>query len=153
MDLLASSLTSVVETYERFVESLNQLSDGDYFPPFRFDDLIDVYVDYVNLLCACVLFHREDLIPRVAELNRETDFDGVDAVIEELFKLYLDERPYADELYWEKPYAILLEAVDSESAAVRREKIEKYLKGWYKSSRYTQVCQRSRMMEKFVNIQ
>ncbi len=133
MSVLASSLTSVVETYERYVESLNQLSDDDYRPPFQFNDLIDIYVDYVNLLCACVLFRREDLISRVAELNRGTDFDGVDAVIEELFKLYLEERPHADELYWEKPYAILLEAVDSEETAARREKMEKYIKAWYKS--------------------
>lgn len=133
LDTLAARLTSVVEAHERFVESLDLVPSDKYFPPFRLDDLIDTYVDYVNLLAACVLFHREDLIPRVAAFNRGTDFDGVDAIIEELLKFYLDERPFADELYWEKPYGDLLDVIDSETPAARGERMGQYVKSWYRS--------------------
>ena len=133
LDTLAARLSTVVEAYERFVESLDHGPSEKYFPPFRLDDLIDTYVDYVNLLAACSLFHREDLIGRVAALNRGTEFDGIDAIIEELLGLYLDDRPFADELYWEKPYGDLLDVVDSETPTTRADRMRKYVKGWYRA--------------------
>lgn len=62
---LAVELEKVVEGYEDYVTENSKKSDEDYHPPFIFDDLIDTYVRYLNLLSAAVLLHREDLVPRI----------------------------------------------------------------------------------------
>jgi Domain of unknown function (DUF1911) len=130
LTVLAESLTTIVEAYERYAEELLNLSEDDYYPPFRMNDMIDIYVDYLHLLSAAILLHREDLIPRIHAINAETDFDGVDAVVEELLKFYLPDRPELDEWLW-KPYRGLLDAIDADTPAERSKDMQKYVKSWY----------------------
>jgi hypothetical protein len=128
---LAFSLTSIIEDYERYAEELLELQDDKYHPPFIMNDMIDNYVDYLHLLCAAVLLHREDLIPRIHALNEGTEFDGADAVIEELLKFYLPNRPELDEWLWDKPYRGLLDAIDADTPAEMAKDMKKYVKAWY----------------------
>jgi Domain of unknown function (DUF1911) len=132
LTVLAESLTSVVEAYEKYAEELLKLPDDNYHPPFIMNGMIDNYIDYLHLLCAAVLLHREDLIPRIHGLNEGTDFDEVDLVIEELLIPYLPDRPDIDEWLW-KPYRGLLEAKFADTPAERAKLMQKYVKSWYKN--------------------
>ncbi|KQV90658.1 hypothetical protein ASD15_00800 [Massilia sp. Root351] len=77
--------------------------------------------------------HREDLIPRIHALMKGTDYDGSDLLIEELFNFYLPERPMVDEWFWDKPYGMLVEVIDSESSVARAKAMKKYVTKWYSS--------------------
>lgn len=128
---LSLQLSGVVEAYEEYVGELSRVSDEQYFTPFALDDLIDVYVDYVNLLSVAVLLHREDLISRIYSLIEGTDYDGDDAVIEELLYFFLPDRPSLDQWIWDKPYGLLLQAIDEPDNLARAKIMKKYVKGWY----------------------
>lgn len=129
---LASTLTNVVEAYEAAASALQDVPENEYYPPFLLDAMVDNYVDYVNLLAAAVLLHRDDLIPRICALNEGTNYDKSDAVIEHLLGFYLPDRPTVDGLYW-KAYAPLLSAIRQTSPAGRQMSMNGYVKGWYKS--------------------
>ena len=133
LTVLAESLEQIVEAYEKYAEALLELPDDDYYPPFIMNDMIDTYVDYINLLSAAILLHREDLIPRIHGLIEETDFDGVDLVIEELLTPFLPNRPDIDEWLWDKPYGRLLEAKYEDTPEDRAKGMKKYVKAWYPS--------------------
>jgi len=131
LSVLADQLDNVVVAYEQYVDALDALNDEQYHPPFIMNDLIDTYVDYLNLVCVAILLRREDLIERIWALNEGTDFDGVDAVLEELFKFFLPERPELDSWLWDKPYRKLLDAIDSDNAAEMQAEMKVYVKSWY----------------------
>lgn len=130
---LAESLEDIVAAYERYVEALDDVSDDKYYPPFVMNDLIDTYVDYLDLVSVAILLRREDLVERIWALNEGTDFDGVDAVLEELFKFYLPDRPNLDQWLWNKPYRKLLDAIDSDNAPEMQAEMKLYVEGWYRS--------------------
>ena len=129
---LANSLDEVVAAYEQYVEANEDMPDVDYYPPFVMNDMIDTYVDYLNLLCVAILLRREDLIPRIYALNEGTDFDQIDAVLEELLKFFLPDRPELEEWLWNKPYRTLLDAIDSETPDEMTKEMKNYVKNWYK---------------------
>ena len=129
--ILASSLDEVVVAYERYVDALGQLPESQYHPPFIMNDLIDTYVRYLNIVAVAILLRREDLIGRICALNEGTDFDGVGAVLEELFKFFLPGRPELDQWLWEKPYRKLLDAIDSEMQDEMRAAMKSYVQSWY----------------------
>lgn len=132
LDILSESLTSVVSAYEIYADACQAMPDDEYLPPFMLTELIDIYIDYLNILSAAVLLHREDLIPRIFLFIHETDFDGADAVLEEIFKRYVPERPQLDE--WLYPqYRQLLNAIDSDNAPEMQAEMAKYVKKWYPS--------------------
>ena len=95
------------------------------------NDLIDTYVDYLSLVSTAILLRREDLVGRICALNEGTDFDEVDAVLEELFKFYIPDRPDLDQRLWDKPYRKLLDAIDSDNAAEMAAEMKTYVKTWY----------------------
>lgn len=128
---LALQLSKVVEAYEQYVEELSHVPDEKYFTPFALDDLIDNYIDYVNLLSVAILLHREDLVPRIYSLIEGTDYDGDDAVIEELLNFFLPDRPSLDQWIWDKPYGLLLHAIDEPDERARVKGMKKYVKAWY----------------------
>ena len=128
---LANSLDHVVVSYERYVDALGDLPDSQYHPPFIMNDLIDTYVRYLNIVAVAILLRREDLVGRICALNEGTDFDGVDAVLEELFKFFLADRPELDHWLWDKPYRKLLDAIDSDTPEGMRTEMKRYVKNWY----------------------
>jgi len=132
LTLLADSLDDIVSAYEEYVAAADAMPDDQYYPPFLMSETIDTYVDYLNLLCAAALLRREDLIPRIHALNEGTNFDGTDAVLEELLKFYLPDRPQLDDWLWDKPYRKLLDAIDSDTPAEMQEEMKRYVKSWYK---------------------
>jgi len=87
----------------------------------------------VNLLSAAVLLHREDLIPSIFGLIEGGDFDGADAVIEELLKFFEPNRPSLDYWIWDQPYRTLLDAIDEEDVEKRSKLMKKYVSSWYKT--------------------
>ena len=129
---LAPYLTQVVDAFEDVALALNDVPEAHYYPPFVLNDMIDTYVDYLNLLSAAVLLHREDLIPRIFSLIEETDYDGSDAVIEMLLSFYLPDRPKMDFHFW-KPYTPLFNAITQQDPIERAKGMEKFVKSWYKS--------------------
>jgi hypothetical protein len=131
LTVLANSLDHIVVSYECYVEALEDLPDGQYHPPFILNDLIDTYVRYLNMVSVAILLRREDLVGRICALNEETDFDGVDAVLEELFKFFLPNRPDLDQWLWDKPYRKLLDAIDSDTPEEMRAEMKLYVKSWY----------------------
>lgn len=128
---LANSLDGIVLAYEQYVDAVDELTDDKYHPPFLMGDMIDTYVDYLNLLCAAILLRREDLIARICALNEGTDFDRADAVLEELFKFFLTDRPNLDYWLWDKPYRKLLDAIDSDTPEEMAREMKLYVKNWY----------------------
>lgn len=128
---LANSLDHIVISYELYVDALNNLPDSQYHPPFIMNDLIDTYVRYLNMISVAILLRREDLIGRICALNEGTDFDGVDAVIEELLKFFLPDRSELDYWLWEEPYRKLLDAIDSDTPDEMRSEMKLYVKSWY----------------------
>ena len=129
----AKFLTTVVEAYERAAASALQMPSERYQPVFTLIDPIDEYVNYVNLISAAVLLHREDLIPRIFGLLEGTDYDGADLVIEELLGFYLPDRPFLNELLWGEPYQMLVQAIDSDTPAEQAKAMKKYVSRWYPS--------------------
>jgi len=136
LDALSQYLTNVVEAFERYVVALDEVDDEEYDPPFMLDHIIDNYVDYLNLISAAVLLHREDLIPRIAALNLNTESDKSDAIIESLLSFYLTDRPALDSTHW-KEYKPLLATLTKKTQEERAASMEKYVKGWYKSMKGT----------------
>jgi len=128
---LASSLDNIVLAYERWIDALDDLPDDDYRPPFILNDLIDTYVDYLNMVSVAILLRREDLVGRISAFNEGTDFEKIDAVLEELFKFFLPDRPELDYWLWEKPYRQLLDAIDSDNPAEMAGEMRGYVKSWY----------------------
>lgn len=129
---LANSLDDLITSAERWVAACDDMPNDEYSPPFVMNDMIDTYVDYLNLLCAAILLRREELIPRIHALNEGTDFDGIDAVLEELLKFFLPDRPELDEWLWDKPYRKLLDAIDSDTPEEMAASMKLYVKSWYK---------------------
>jgi hypothetical protein len=129
--ILAVLLDRVVEAYQEYVDKKNEADDQHYTPPFLMSQFMDVYVDYLHLVCAAILLRREDLLPTILDWNTGTDFDGADAVLEELFTFYFADRPALDEWFWDRPYRLLLAVVDAEDPAERPGLMKKYLKNWY----------------------
>jgi len=130
---LVASFESVVAAFEDYVEESRKEPDASYIPALRLNDLIDTYVDYLNLLSVAILLHREDLIPRIYALIEGSAFDEGDAVIEELLKFFLPERPALDYWIWDQPYRKLLDAIDEEDEGERARLMKKYVGSWYKS--------------------
>lgn len=130
---LAELLTKVVAAYEREAESSARLADDEYIPVFAMDDPIDEYVDFIGLISACVLLHREDLIPRIHALVAGGPYDAADAVVEELLGFYLPDRPKLDEWFWNRPYGSLVDVIDSDTPAAKTQAMKKYVSKWYSS--------------------
>lgn len=112
---------------------MDALPDESYRPPVILDDLIDGYVDYINLLSAAILLRRDDLIPRIYGLIEGTDYDGEDLIIETLFGFFLPDRPAIDEWFWEHPYSMLVEVLDSQIPSERQKAMKRYVAGWYRA--------------------
>jgi len=138
LEKLAQYVTRVVEAYERAADACAEVPDEHYLPPIVLNDLIDIYVEYLNLLSAAVLLHREDLIPRIFGLIEGTDFDASDAVIEDLLGFYMPDRPSLDGWHW-KTHTPLVDAIDSETPAERTKAMAKYVNGWYQSLKGTAI--------------
>jgi hypothetical protein len=130
---LKTGLSKVIAGFKNYVDECNSLDDENYYSPFVLDDLVDTYVEYLNLICFCILLHREDLLPEVHGLISGTQYDGDDAVIEELFTFFLKSRPELDRWIWEKPYRLLLDAIDGEASEDRANGMKKYVEQWYGS--------------------
>jgi hypothetical protein len=128
---LAESLSKIVDAYDRYVQVKEEMPDEEYYPPFILNDLIDTYVDLLNLLSAAVLLHREDLLPTIFGWIKGGEYDGADAVLEELLNFYFTDRPSPDDWLWTKPYEALLTVIDAAVAADRAKLMKKYVKGWY----------------------
>lgn len=132
LEQLSVELQEIVEAYERYVDQVAKIHDGDSHPGLMLDEVMDVYVDYVNLVSVAVLLHREDLLPKIYKLIANTEYDGSDAIIEELFKFFLNDRPELDDWTWDKPYRWLLEAIDAPDFKQREVGMRKYVKSWYR---------------------
>jgi hypothetical protein len=129
---LGNSLDEIVVAYEQYVDAIDKMPHEQYRPPFWLNDMIDTYVDYLNLLSVAVLLRREDLIPRIQALNEGSDFDRIDAVLEELLKFFLPDRAELDEWLWNQPYRKLLDAIDSDTPDEMAKEMKLYVKSWYK---------------------
>ena len=130
---LAELLTKVVVAYEREAVASDRLPDDEYIPVFALDDPIDEYVDFIGLISACALLHREDLIPRVHALVAGGAYDEVDFLIEKLLSFYLPDRPAMDEWLWNKPYGLLVEVLIGDTAAAKAGAMKRYVSKWYSS--------------------
>lgn len=131
LDELARSLDGIVGAYDRYVKKNQETPAEDYLPPFRMIDMIDTYVDFLNMVSAAVLLHREDLLPMIFSWIKNGEYDGIDAVLEELLNFYFPDRPSPDQWLWKKPYEMLLAVIDAPSAAERPALMRKYVKNWY----------------------
>ncbi len=128
---LSRSLEQVVLAFEDYAKQALELPDEEYAPAFELDEMLDIYVDYLQLLSAAILLHREDLVPRIFGLIEGTHYDGVDALIEGLLQFYLPDRPVPDEWLWDKPFDKLIKAIDSPVPKDREKAMAKYVASWY----------------------
>ncbi len=131
MPELAAALEEIVETYDAYVKKNEEKSDDEYYPPFVLDDMIDTYVDFINLLSAAILLHREDLLGKIFGWIDGGEYDGIDAVLEELLNFYFPDRPSPDTWIWKQPYQKLLDVIDSPTPTERSKLMAKYIRSWY----------------------
>jgi hypothetical protein len=129
---LAQQLEKVVSAYEAYSKALDEVPEAQYHPPFAMDDVIDEYVDYLNILSAAILLRREDLVPRIHAVNEGTRFDEYDAIVEDLLSFYLPDRPQPNQWIW-KQYEKLLDVIDSQDESNRQDVMNAYVAGWYSS--------------------
>ncbi len=127
---LAKLLEEIVESYDRYVEKNNEVPEEDYLPPFRIFDDIDTYVDFLDLICSVILLHREELLLKIFSWIKGSQFDGSDAVLEEILNFYFSDRPSPDDWFWDQPYRKLIEVIDAPSTE-RPALMKKYVKAWY----------------------
>jgi hypothetical protein len=130
---IAPLLDGIVSAYSDYVEKTNEATDEYYRPAFLLSEFFDQYTEYLHIICVPILMRREDLLPAVLAWNEGTDFDGVDAVIEELFKFYFPDRPDLDGWLWEQPYRLLLDAIDEPDPSERPKLMKMFVKEWYPS--------------------
>lgn len=131
LNTLAADLGQVVERFELQAKLERSYQNDQNWSVFPYD-LVDQFVDLLNLISAAILLHREDLIPRIHSLVEGSAFDKGDAVVEELLRYYLPDRPELDEWFF-KQYRQLLDAIDSDTPEERAAEMKKYVKGWYRS--------------------
>lgn len=125
---LRADLTSVIELYEESASRIRAECGSDDAAPLLLDELED-YERTMQLIGLCILFHRTDLLPRVAAMFDGTNA-GDDALYEDVLSYYLEERYDVDELLHQKPYRHLLKSLRDESNKSAAD-VEKYLKLWY----------------------
>jgi hypothetical protein len=133
LEKLARSLDEVVEAFDIYVKKHRDTTERQNYPPFLMVDMIDTYIDFLHLVCVVIMLHREELLPVILGWIKGDEYDGVDAVIEELFNYYFPDRPSPDSWIWEQPYEKLLDVVDAPSPSDRPKLMRKYLKNWYSS--------------------
>lgn len=131
LSTLSNTFDTIVSAYEKWILALDELPEDDYHPPFIMNDMVDTYVDYLNMVAMAILLRREDLVPRICAFNEGTDFDRIDAVLEEIFKIFLPDRPWLDYLLWKKQYENLLAVIDSDTPAEMAAEMKLYVKKWY----------------------
>jgi hypothetical protein len=132
---LVPLMDGVVAGFQQYVEKNDAATDEHYRPPFLMSEFFDSYIQYLHITCAAILLHREDLLPGILGWNAGTDFDGVDAVLEELFKFYFPDRPDLDQWLWDQPYRLLLDAIDDPVPDERAKLMKKFVKRWYPALR------------------
>lgn len=128
LEELRDSLTDVIETYEQSAFHTRANFKSDDAPPLLLDELED-YERLMQLIGFCILFHRTDLLPRIALMFDATNA-GDDALYEDVLTFYLDDRYDVEELLHQKPFFHLLKSIRRESSG-SIEDIQKYLKAWY----------------------
>lgn len=126
-------LGEVIDAYDVYVKKNEQLDEDIYYPPFVLNGMTDVYVDFLNILSAAILLHREDLLPVIFSWVADGGYDGTDAVLEDLLNFYFADRPSPDSWLWKQPYQKLLDVIDAETSVDRPKLMSKYVKAWYPS--------------------
>jgi hypothetical protein len=135
LEELSRSMGEIVEAFDVYVQKNEAVPEVDYYSPFLIDSSIDNYVDFINIVCAAILLHREDLLPVIFQWIDGGEFDGIDAVLEELLKFYFPDRPLPDSWIWDQPYEKLLDVIDSDSLQERPKLMKDYVKEWCLSMR------------------
>ena len=129
LDVLREELTGVVEAYERYQQAKATYEQIPDISPFYLPDLGD-YERALQLLSLCILFHREDLVRRVAAML-DPGYKGEDTLYEDLMAFYETGRIELDEWYHDQPYTTLIDAMYAENKAEGSSKLTQYCEEWY----------------------
>lgn len=127
-DVLRDELENVIAALE-FKKKFDEEWQGKSYVCPLFAE-IDDYERVLQLISAAILFHREDLISRIAVM-----FDPVykrrDTVYEKLVSFRQDESTDVDVLFYKKPYTTLVQAMRAETKEKASDTLKRYCKEWY----------------------
>ena len=129
LDVLREELTGVVEAYERYQQAKAAYEQIPDISPFYMPDLGD-YERALQLVSLCILFHREDLLRRVAAML-DPGYKGEDTLYEDLMAFYETGRIDLDEWYHDQPYTTLINAMYAEDKAEGSTLLKQYCDQWY----------------------
>ncbi|MFW0716001.1 PoNe immunity protein domain-containing protein [Pedobacter sp. N23S346] len=97
-----------------------------------FFDVLDFYVDYLQLYALGVIFNIEKQI--LQKLLTLIGHDGEDALLDKLALSVLPDRKQGNTLQHPKAYQSLFDAINA-TKEEQSKLMQKFLKGWYKSMR------------------
>ena len=129
LDVLREELTGVVGAYERYQQAKAAYEHILDISPFYMPDLGD-YERALQLVSLCILFHREDLLRRVAAML-DPGYKGEDTLYEDLMAFYETGRIDLDEWYHDQPYTTLINAMYAEDKAEGSTLLKQYCDEWY----------------------
>ena len=129
LDVLCEELTGVVEAYERYQQAKAAYEKIPDISPFYMPDLGD-YERALQLVSLCILFHREDLLRRVAAML-DPGYKGEDTLYEDLMAFYETGRIDLDEWYHDQPYTTLINAMYAEDKGEGSTLLKQYCDEWY----------------------
>lgn len=132
IDEMRSSLERVVEAYEAFALEMRAHQRDPDAATFRFDEP-EEYARLMQVVGACFLLHRRDLLPRVASLqDGENDGHvGIDRLFEDLMALTPTPRFEAPQLCQPAPFSSLADALGRADPAIALADVDRFLGRWY----------------------
>ena len=134
LDVLREELTGVVEAYERYQQALSLYEEEPDTAVFYFREMVH-YSRLMQLIGLAYLFHRRDLLARIAALA-DTNFYGQDALYEELLDYALPDRMDTDQLFHARPYEHLVHAMYRDTDEESIEDLQKYVQAWYPAMKH-----------------
>ena len=127
-------MTGVVEAYERYQQALSLYEKEADTAVFYFREMVH-YSRLMQLIGLAYLFHRRDLLARIAALA-DTNFYGQDALYEELLDYALPDRMDTDQLFHARPYEHLVHAMYRDTDEESIEDLQKYVQAWYPAMKH-----------------
>ena len=126
---LRADFGEVITAHELATKYLQKYEKNPTFPPLRLIE-IDEYERVLQLIGLCYLLHREDLLPRVANMF-DPSYSGKDTLYEELLAFGLTDRTDLDSWYHDAPYRDLINSLYRDTDEESVSDLQRYLKNWY----------------------
>ena len=129
LESLREDLDKIVSAHEQAAKYVQEHEENAAFPPLRFIE-IDEYERALQLIGLSFLLHRQDLLPRIANMF-DASSAGRDTLYEDLLAFGLKDRYDLDSWYHDAPYRDLINSLYRDTDEESVSDLQCYLKNWY----------------------